>query len=191
MGTFAQCFALLIGEEGGLTTNPADAGNWTGGKVGAGRCLGSKYGLSAASFPNLDIPNLTLAQAQAIYLSLYWTKIAGDSLPPPLALLVFDAAVNNGVSRAVQWLQQAAGCAADGVLGTATLAAVAAAAKRDADGLLVEYQTRRLMFMIALPTWKTFGLGWARRLCGLPFKSLPLFTVPANDDAPAAIAKAA
>ena len=190
MSAFAACFAILIGEEGGLTTNPADAGNWTGGKVGAGRCVGSKYGLSAASFPNLDIPNLTLAQAMAIYLSLYWNKIAGNSLPAPLALLVFDAAVNNGVNRAVQWMQAAADTHVDGVLGPATLQALAAASARDPDTLLVEYQTQRLMFMIALPTWRTFGLGWARRLCGLPFRALPLFAA-ANSNNPAPSVKAA
>ena len=187
MSVFLAAFAILIGNEGGFTANSADPGNWTGGKVGSGKCLGTKYGLSAASFPNLDIPSLTLAQAQAIYLSLFWAKIAGDTLPAPLALLVFDAAVNNGVSRAIQWLQAATGSAVDGVLGPATLRAIAVA---DIDALLVEYQAQRLMFMVALPTWKTFGLGWARRLCGLPFKALPLF--PANENTVAPLsAKAA
>ena len=190
MTIFLAVFALLIGEEGGYTTNPDDPGNWTGGKVGSGKLLGTKFGLSAASFPTLDIPALTLAQAQAIYLSLYWTKIAGDSLPAPLALLVFDGAVNNGVSRAIGWMQAAAGARADGVLGPATLAAVAAAAARDADATLIEFQAQRLMFMAGLPTWKTFGGGWARRLCGLPFKSVSLFTA-ANANTPLPLTKAA
>jgi hypothetical protein len=33
---------------------------------------------------------------------------------------------------------------------------------------------QRLAFMAALPTWKLFGLGWARRLCALPWQSLTM-----------------
>ena len=183
MDIFTTCFALLIGEEGGYTADHADPGNWTGGKVGSGICAGTKYGLSAAAFPNLDIASVTLAQAQAIYRSLYWARIAGDQLPAPLALLAFDASVNNGVSRATHWLQQAAGCTADGVLGPATLQAINASAERDADSMLIEFQAQRLLYMASLPTWKTFGLGWARRLCTLPFQALPLFATSANTKA--------
>ena len=179
VGVFERCFAILIGEEGGYTDNPSDPGNWTGGRVNSGRCAGTKYGLSAASFPTLNIAALTLAQAQAIYRLRYWAPVSGDGLPPPLALLVFDAAVNNGLSHAVRWLQAAAGCDADGVLGSGTLAAIARAHAANADGLMSEFQAQRLVFMVALPTWRTFGLGWARRLCSLPLQALPLFALPA------------
>jgi hypothetical protein len=27
------------------------------------------------------------------------------------------------------------------------------------------------MFMSSLATWKTFGIGWARRLCRLPYEA--------------------
>ena len=37
-----------------------------------------------------------------------------------------------------------------------------------------EFQARRTMFMAALPTWNRFGLGWARRLCVLPYQSLQM-----------------
>ena len=175
MDAFSYCFGIIVGVEGGFTADRADPGNWTGGRVGVGRLVGTKFGIAAASFPTLDIAGLTQAQAEAIYRSLYWARIAGDSQPAPLALLVFDAAVNNGVTRAVTWLQQAAGADADGVLGPATLAAVAAAAAQDADALMTEFQARRLMFMTELSTWRQFGLGWARRLCNLPLAALPLF----------------
>lgn len=175
MDVFAYCFAAVVGAEGGYTANPEDAGNWTGGRVGIGRCAGTKYGISAASFPGTDIAALTLDGARAIYRTRYWAAIDGDSLPPPLALLVFDCAVNNGVSRAVRCLQLAARCDADGVLGAATVAAIRAAHAADADGLLAEFQAQRLVFMVALPGWHSFGLGWARRLCALPLLALPLF----------------
>jgi lysozyme family protein len=170
---FMKAFAIVVGEEGGYSSSAADPGNWTGGHYGAGRCLGTKYGISAASYPTLDIANLTLADAQAIYRRDYWECVQGDTLPPPLALLVFDAAVNNGTGRAIRWLQQAVGVGVDGVLGQATLAAVNAQSGKGA-ALLAEFQAQRMMFMAGLPTWPTFGLGWARRLCRLPFEAIQM-----------------
>ena len=168
---FERAFAVVVGEEGGFTDNPADAGNWTGGRCGAGRCAGTKFGISAAAYPALDIAGLRIEAAREIYRRDYWGKLRGDALPPALALLVFDAAVNNGVGRAVRWLQVAAGVTADGVMGEATLAAVRV---RASPAILAEFQAQRLVFMAALPTWRTFGLGWARRLCRLPFDAMQI-----------------
>lgn len=171
MSAFEQAFRVVVGEEGGFTANPADPGNWTGGGYGKGQCRGTKFGVSAASYPELDIAKLDLDAARTIYRRDYWDKVCGDALPPALALLVFDAAVNNGVGRALRWLQLAAGVAADGIVGDVTLAAVRARAGQGA-ALLSEFQALRLTFMAGLPTWRTFGLGWARRLCRLPFEAV-------------------
>ena len=169
MSAFDQAFAVVVGNEGGFTANPADPGNWTGGKVNKGRLIGTNWGISAAAFPTLDIAHLTQTQAASIYQVLYWQKAGCDALPYPLALLVFDAAVNNGVGAAVRFLQQTVNTGADGVAGPATAAAVRLALGNGSpDRVLLlcsEFQARRLMLMASLPTWSTFGLGWARRLC--------------------------
>lgn len=171
MTVFDQAFHVVIGEEGGLSTNPADPGNWTGAAVGSGVCRGTKYGIAASAHPDLDIAALTVEQARSIYHDGYWTPVQADLLPNPLALLVFDAAVNCGIRRAVGWLQAAAGCPVDGVLGPKTHEAIAARAG-DGAGLCAEFQAQRLVWMCSLPTWRAFGLGWARRLCHLPYLSL-------------------
>jgi lysozyme family protein len=171
MTAFEQAFAIVVGEEGGFTANAADPGNWTGGAVGKGACRGTKYGISAAAYPTLDIAALTADQARGIYKRDYWDKVAGDGLPPALALIVFDAAVNNGAARGARWLQAAAGVEQDGDIGPQTLAAVA---KADPTALLAECLAQRMNYMAALATWRTFGLGWARRLCALPFKALAM-----------------
>jgi lysozyme family protein len=121
---FEQIFAIVVGEEGGLTTNPADPGNWSGGAVGSGVCRGSKFGISAAAYPSVDIAALTVEEARAIYQRDYWQRVGADQVPAPLALLLFDAAVNNGVGRAVRWLQTAVGVTADGTFGPETLGRV-------------------------------------------------------------------
>lgn len=167
---------VVLGNEGGLSLEPSDPGNWTGGAVQLGEMKGTKWGLSAASFPTLDIPTITRDQAIAIYFALYFQKASCSVLPAMLGLLVMDAAVNNGVGRAVRWLQAAAGATPDGLFGTASKRAVdaALAVPLGADALSAEFLTQRLMFMAALPTWSTFGLGWARRLSRLPFRAIRL-----------------
>jgi lysozyme family protein len=164
MDEFARCFAFTIDAEGGYSADSADPGNWTGGVVGHGILRGTKYGISAAAYPTLDIAGLTLEAAQAIYRRDYWSAIDGDTLPVPLAMVAFDAAVNAGRSRAVVWLQQAAGVAADGALGPASLKALQAG---DALALAREALARRLDYYARLPAWANFGLGWSRRLVAL------------------------
>jgi lysozyme family protein len=172
MSTFDHLFEIVVGSEGGFTDDPADPGNWTGGAVGAGTCRGTKFGISASAYPDIDIGTLTRDAAMTLYQRDYWQRFSGDRLPPALALLVFDAAINNGLSRAVRWLQQIARVPQDGVVGPRTLTAVAqlAAAPNGLGDLCAEFLAQRLVFMTSLATWKTFGLGWARRLCRLPYQ---------------------
>ena len=175
MSAFDQAFAVVVGHKGGFDDTHADPGNWTGGAVGVGALHGTKFGISAAAYPTVDIANLTLDDAEAIYRRDYWLTVQGDELPAPLALLVFDAAVNNGVKRASEWLQEAVGAATDGRVGPLTIAAVARAVA--AEGLFpicAEFQAQRLDFMAGLSTWRSFGLGWARRLCSLPYQAVQM-----------------
>ena len=44
---FDEVFARLIGHEGGYSADPKDPGNWTGGRPGVGKLLGTKYGIAA------------------------------------------------------------------------------------------------------------------------------------------------
>lgn len=179
MDTFSQCFTVVIGSEGGYSDNWHDPGNWTGGQVGIGLCAGTKYGISAAAYPKLNIRALEEDDAKVLYRRDYWAPIIGDMLPAPLALLVFDAGVNNGVHRALIWLQQALGVPEDGIVGPATLAAIGNIARGPDGGadLCVRYLTRRLVFMVSLPSWSLFGEGWAERLFRLPYQS---FTIGAD-----------
>lgn len=81
--SFDTAFAAVVGVEGGYDNSTHDPGNWTGDAVGCGVLRGTKFGISAASFPSLAIADLTLDQAQAIYLAEYWTPLAASLLPPP------------------------------------------------------------------------------------------------------------
>jgi lysozyme family protein len=175
---FDAAFAWVVGAEGNYSDDSGDPGNWTGGAIGAGELRGTKYGISAAAYPTLDIASLTLDEARAIYARDYWAPIHGDALPAALALVVFDAAVNSGVGQSGVWLQIVIGAAADGVIGPATLAAVRAWISRGAMGggspvadLCAEVLAQRIAANGCDPNFPTFGLGWARRCARLAFQA--------------------
>lgn len=84
----------------------------------------TKWGISQRAYPGLDIRALTREQAAAIYRRDYWEPAHAGDLPGPLAVYVFDAAVNQGVDAAIRMLQDVAGCPVDGRWGPRTRAAV-------------------------------------------------------------------
>ena len=95
--TFESVIGDLIRREGGYVNSKNDRGGET------------KYGIAKRFYPNLDIKNLTVDQAKAIYKRDYWDKIKADSLPGHLREVAFDAAVNQGVPTAKRMLTQAEG----------------------------------------------------------------------------------
>lgn len=160
MGTFERAFAIVVGIEAGFTDDADDPGNWTGGSKGVGELKGTKYGISAKAYPKLDIANLSMSDAQALYQSDYWAAVHGDDLPWPLACLVFDCAVNQGQATARVIAQQALGVAADGIFGPATLTAAAHASTWHA----AHFLTLRANRYMALSGFAHYGGGWFNRL---------------------------
>jgi len=155
--TFDVAFDRLMGNEGGLTMNPNDRGNWTSGKPGVGQLKGSKWGISAASYPDLDIKNLTRADAADIYKRDFWQQTEG--LHPSLLFQMFDAAVNHGIQTSIKFLQRAVQVPADGKIGPMTLGAIGKVFVAD---LLMLYMAERLEFWAAIPGTE-FDDGWMRR----------------------------
>lgn len=126
MSTFDEAFDFVIGLEGGYSNDPDDVGGET------------RFGISKRAYPNVDIKQLTLEQAKQIYYRDYWTPAGCNALIPSMALLVFDASVNQGISAAREILQMQ---------------------KRP-----VEFQAERVLRYQKHPKWEKYGRGWMRRL---------------------------
>lgn len=166
---FAACLADVLKHEGGYTADRRDPGNWTGGKVGSGTLRGTKKGIAAASYPALDIKNLTDAKIAEIYEANYWRKIRGDDLPAGVDLSGMDYSVNSGVSRSAKELQRVVGVEADGRIGPVTILAVKAA---DPRAVIKGHCGRRMSFLRGLAIWNTFGRGWSTRVANVEAKAL-------------------
>lgn len=158
---FNVAFDELIGVEGGYQCDPNDKGNWTGGKVGVGKLKGTKYGVSAMSYPDLDIENLTIDKAKQIFCYDWWNKCKCTYLPDSLSLMVVDFAYNSGISTAIKTLQKLLGISADGVIGPQT---VGACNSKISKKLLEDYKQARLKYLCGLKTFPKYGKGWANRV---------------------------
>ena len=146
--TFDQAFDRLIDHEGGYVFDPRDPGGET------------KYGISKRSYPALNIKDLDLDTATAVYRKDVWDPL-GDACHPSIKFQAFDFAVNSGIQTAIRKLQAVLGVADDGHFGVISRRALASAPVSD---VLLRYVAARLDFLARLSTWPTFGRGWARRI---------------------------
>jgi lysozyme family protein len=168
MSDFERAFEVVVGVEGGYSKDPQDPGNWTGGKVGAGELKGTQYGISAAAYPKLNIANLTLDQARAIYRQDYWKPVRGDDLGWPLNLAAFDAAVQHDPQDAAKLLQRAIDVVADGDIGPKTLARVQSLGPAECAARLMR---QRVSYYRSLSKWANYGDGWVNRLFRVAFSA--------------------
>ena len=161
MSMFDKVFSRVIGHEGGFQKMHHDRGNWTSGKVGEGELKGTKFGLAAMTYPDLDIENLTVEQAKAIYFEDWWVPLKMDRFRPAMQYQFFDAAINHGASNATKMLQRAAGTKDDGIIGGQTIAAKDA---KDINDLLMLFIAERISFFTKVPTFDEYGKGWMNRM---------------------------
>jgi len=157
--SFADVWAKVALAEGDrLSMDPNDPGNWTGGAVGAGQLRGSKYGISAASFPNEDIAAMSYDRAMGIAKTKYWDPYKCDQFSPIIGYLIFDAAFNGGYPA--RWLQQAVSVTVDGDIGAQTIAAVRA---RPVSVVVMRFMAARFDYWTSCSAWPSQGKGWVHR----------------------------
>ena len=152
---FASACAFVVDRLEGGAQPVTDSGGLT------------RWGISQRAYPGEDIAALTRPRAFALYHRDYWRPLRADELPRGLDLLVFDAAVNQGVAQAVKLLQRVLRVSDDGVLGPDTLGA--ASRWIPASELRAQYTGIRLRWyqeLVALKPVHTPSLhGWRLRCC--------------------------
>ena len=157
---------LDIEGRGKATQHPADRGGWT------------KYGISERAHPGVNVRQLTLMQAVAIYREKYWDALGLDAIEDQdVATEIFEQAVNFGVEKAVQHVQYALNALGhatkvDGVLGPITRgivnAIVTSPRPHRRRALLVALNGEQYLAYKEIvrfdPTQLTFMHGWLRRV---------------------------
>lgn len=163
MKEFERALAKVLLSEGGYVFDRRDPGGET--NKGITKRVYDAY-RERVGKPVQSVRDISQAEIAAIYKAAYWDLAKCDQLPAGISYVVFDGAVNSGVSQSIKWLQRALGVVAvDGVIGNATLAAVQNYGNMDR--LVDAICDRRLAFLKALKTWNTFGRGWSSRVAAV------------------------
>ena len=117
MTLFDRCIEIVLRSEGGYQCDPDDIGNWTK----DGKLKGTRYGIAARYFPDVDIKNLTLEGAKEIYYKSFWKPMNLEGISDELLVLhVFDHGVNAGKRTSIRMLQRLVDAKADGICGPRT-----------------------------------------------------------------------
>ena len=158
--SFEDAFRFTIEREGGYSDHPSDRGGPT------------RWGISSAAYPDVDLEALTIEDARKIMRRDFWQANQCDALPYPVALIVFDWGVNSGARRAARALQERLGVRLDGIIGPKTLYAAHAA---DSKALCTELLAYRARMYVELaehdPRQMEFLAGWMRRLVLLAWEA--------------------
>lgn len=157
---FGTSLKRVLVYEGGKVDHPRDPGGRTNQGVTQRVYNGWRQQQGKAQ---QDVYDMLPAERDAIYRRGYWDKIQGDLLPAGIDFVVFDGAVNSGVTQSVKWLQRALMMNnIDGSLGDATLTAIENHSNHDQ--LVADICARRMVFLRQLSSWSDFGKGWTARV---------------------------
>lgn len=147
---FEKCLEVTLDIEKGYSNHSWDNGGET------------NFGITKASYPDLDIKELTLEDAKVIYYKDYWLSCSCDEMPLPLALHVFDLAVNSGQVYSKKVLQKALNVKDDGIIGPKTIEAINLC--EDIGLVTDDIASERLELMINHEDWQIAKKGWKRRV---------------------------
>ena len=143
----------ICGKKTGFVNHPEDPGGLT------------KYGICQRANPTVDVNDLNLAQAMQIYRDNYWNPNRLDQLPDKVAMVVFDTAVNHGVTTAAKFLQKAVGIQQTGLVRALTIAAAQNADQKTViEDILKSREDLYRSIVQRNPRQSVFFNGWMNRL---------------------------
>lgn len=166
MSKFDKAIAFIFEVEGYVSNHKADKGGYT------------KYGIAQKAHPNVDVKNLTLEGAKAIYKKSYWDVCKCDEFDEAVGLYVMDFAVNSGTLTATKALQRCtnyllsgkgtAPLVVDGKIGPKSVESIKSV---DQKALVAALHAYRSTFFFNLvkrnSSQSTFLRGWMNRLAKL------------------------
>lgn len=154
MGVIETIIDAVIKREGGYANNPADKG---------GRTM---FGITERDFPGAWADGVvTYEEARDIYINKFVRFPKFDQIPDlHLMEQLIDYGVNSGPDLAIRKLQAILGVKVDGVIGPATLHALAQRDMREVGNLLVGERIKMFVRIVKKDrTQLQFLEGWVNR----------------------------
>ena len=173
MGDFTKAHAFVSRMEGGFVDDPVDPGGIT--NYGVSLRFLKSQGLDVGDIDGDgdidadDIRALTPELAARVLRRVFWDVFPLDIVPDPLAVAVYDTAVNMGIGQASRLTQKALGLEADGCWGPMTWAAIKSCPEPKAAALaMVELRRERYAALVRNnPALGKFSRGWENRMKAL------------------------
>lgn len=164
MQNLERALKFTLSWEGGWSNDPDDRGGAT------------MYGIIQTEYDRYRKQNgcavqsvrfISQVEVQEIYLK-YWNGSHAGAFEFPLAVVMFDVAVNNGIGRSIKFYQELRGLTVDGAFGPKTKAdmhKVGDMPPQEQKDLAIKLVDRRERFYrsIATGTQKKFLKGWLNR----------------------------
>ncbi len=145
---YQRFFTAMLLDEGPESNDPRDPGGRT------------KFGFSQRAYPKLNFDTFTVEEARELAYQDYWARIYGDSLPEPIAGVMFDAAFNMGITAAVRLAQRAVKVSDDGAMGPETRHAIE---NTNIARFIERYTSLRILQYTQMKNFDLYGLGWIAR----------------------------
>ncbi len=160
---FEIALQFVLEHEGELSNHPYDRGGLTYRGIARNawpQWEGWKY-IDRGETPPLEL-------VRKFYYENFWVPLKCDSLPPPIAIFLFDSAVGSGHILPTRWLQRAIGAKDDGIVGNETIRK----AQQTAPQAVVDSMLRRRILLYANivrydKRQNVFLAGWLRRTMNL------------------------
>lgn len=170
MTLFETAVAYVYVNEGGFVNDPADTPTKYGITLATLQAWRTAKGLKAPVTVQ-DVQQLTVAEAQSIYKTWYWTRMGGDALTSqPVATVLLDMCVLNGSKVAPLLVQAAVNTVAnttlvlDGIIGSKSVAAINACDSTTlVQNLVAVLHTRYLAIAKQQPAKRKFHKNWQKR----------------------------
>lgn len=165
---YDTALAFTLRWEGGYVNHPNDPGGAT--MRGVTQAVYDRYRRRAGKSRRW-VKRITDAELAEIYRRDYWDRARCDSMPDLIAICHFDWAVNTGVGRAIEHLQQTVGTPADGIWGPNSRAALERKVALHGEATVARmYMDRREEYYLRLARSSRFRVfldGWLNRLNAL------------------------
>lgn len=149
---FEKSMNTIFRAEGGYVNDPFDSGGET------------KYGVSKNNNPDIDVQNITRADAENIAYNRYYKKYGIDKLPDGIRGEVFQVGWACGPKVAIKQLQSVLGVSKTGIVDDATIQA----SQNYSGNLPDQYLGVHRNYLIGIternPTQKKFLNGWMNRV---------------------------
>jgi lysozyme family protein len=161
MADFNPAIEFVLKNEGAYVYRANDNGGAT--NFGITQETLSRWRGSAASVE--DVKNLTVTEAEAIYLEKYWNKmLLSDVANQELATIILDAGINRGPGAITFYLQHILDLPEDGIMGHQTVNAINAADPKElARSLVKAIQRGYAQIVEHNPKQSEFIDGWIAR----------------------------